>query len=168
MIHKWRAGNAVKRFHTVRRLGVETVGHHSANVCGVLLSLDPNVSRDLLVAALMHDLPEQHTGDVPAPAKWAQKTLAGELVWAEDYWWAEHSEMQHLVLSLSEWEHGMLKLADMTDLVLSCVEEKRMGNQYAIPLLNRGVNYIRNLDVNKEYKDRALMMVREAEQHVSE
>lgn len=167
MIHKWRRGNEVKRFHTVKRLREETVGHHSANVCGILLALDKHCSRDLLVAALTHDLAEQHTGDVPAPAKWESDNLRNTLRHVEVNWLVEHVE-PHLTGGTSLWEEAMLKLADMTDLVLSCIEEKRMGNAYAVPLINRGMEYIRDLQVNEEYKQKALQMIQEAEQHVSE
>ncbi len=169
MIHKWRRGNEVKRFHTVKRLREETVGHHSANVCGILLALDPDCSRELLVSALIHDMPEQYTGDVPAPAKWDNERLKTELARAEDYWWVAESDMlAETLVKIDGKELALLKLADMTDLVLSSIEEKRMGNAYSIPLINRGMEYIHYLPVDERYKQKAMKMVREAEQHVSE
>jgi len=62
-------GSEVKRFHTLTTLQTETVGHHSHGVACFTLLLDPDASRQLLLAALFHDLAEQYTGDIPSPAK---------------------------------------------------------------------------------------------------
>ena len=62
-------GAEVKRYHTVTTLQCETVGHHSHGVAMLCVVLCPTATRALLLAALMHDLAEQATGDIPSPAK---------------------------------------------------------------------------------------------------
>ena len=59
-------GSEVKRFHTLTTHQLETVGHHSHGVACLTLMLNPDASRELIIAALFHDLAEQHTGDVDA------------------------------------------------------------------------------------------------------
>ena len=63
------AGAEVLRYHTVQTLQRETVGHHSHGVACLVLLLDPQASARLLRAALLHDLAEQCTGDIPSAAK---------------------------------------------------------------------------------------------------
>lgn len=147
MIVDIRRGYNVKRFHTTHRTQEETVGHHSANVASLLLAIDPDISRACLVAALMHDVPEGYTGDVPAPVKWAHPELAAELNAAE----MAHTEDVGLPTPhLSPYELRMLKLADMLDLVLSSIEERGRGNLYANELIRNGKKYISEMNLTRE------------------
>ena len=133
---------AVTRYHTHPRLRTETVGHHSANVCAILLRIEPNCARDLLVRALMHDVPEYYTGDVPAPAKWDSPDLKDELDRREGYYIVKHSIPDP---ELTPQQGTLLKAADMLDLVLSSIEEVKMGNSYANKLVSTGREYIMGL-----------------------
>lgn len=144
MISELRAGMAVRRYHTRLRIKEETVGHHSANVCAILLRLDPNVSRELLINALLHDVPEFYTGDVPAPAKWGHPEVKAALEDAEDHFKTEHSIPEYY---MTEDDRTMLKLADMLDLVLSSYEEANLGNKYAEYVASVGIDYIMGLSL---------------------
>ena len=146
MITELRGGTAVERFHTTGRLSRETVGHHSCNVALLLLRLDPNCSRELLVAALTHDLAEVATGDVPATAKWDNPGLAKELKYSEAQWELDH-DVPGARDFLSDKEIQLLKVADMADLVMSCVEESKRGNQYAVALVNNGMNWLQKCEL---------------------
>lgn len=160
MITEFRRGNNVKRFHTTRRIQGETVGHHSANVCAILLRLYPNISRDLLVAALVHDLPEQVTGDIPAPAKWGDLILRDCLYDAETEFINDNDIPDP---ELTPQELSMLKIADMTDLVLSCLEEINMGNKHARELLNNGLDWIEGNVPHGEVHGRICLMIKEVQ-----
>lgn len=61
----------VRRFHTHQRLGAhgQTTGHHQWGAAALILGLHPNPSRELLAAALTHDVGEFVTGDRPYPFK---------------------------------------------------------------------------------------------------
>ena len=61
----------VRRFHTHPTLGArgQTTGHHQWGVAAIILGLHPNPSRELLSAALTHDVGEFVTGDRPYPFK---------------------------------------------------------------------------------------------------
>lgn len=137
LIKMIRNGNKVKRYHTVDTLVVETVGHHSANVAHLVMTLDPDCSRNLIVAALNHDLTEQFTGDVPATAKWASARLT-ELLKS-----LEATYMGPLEVELTEDERCVLKQADMLDLCLKCLEEYQLGNKQITPLIRRGLRFLR-------------------------
>ena len=150
MITEIRKGLNVKRFHTTVRIQEETVGHHSANVAAILLRLEPDCSRDVLVAALMHDVDEVYTGDVPAPFKWdnpdAKHALA---VGGMDYVDKHDIPYPHL----SEHDANLLKLADMADLVLSSLEELNRGNRYAKELITNGQNFIKKMYLDSKVTD---------------
>ena len=121
-----RTFGATQRFHAERIVGSkETVFHHSASTALILITvLGEECSRELIKAALMHDLEEGITGDVPAPVKWS---LDGAL---------EKLEKQILEFygicypDLSEHDKDLLKAADFLDAVFTCLEQRLMGNQF--------------------------------------
>ena len=139
MITEIRKGFNVKRFHTSNRIQAETNGHHSANVCAIILRIDPNCSRDVLIAALMHDVPEAYTGDVPAPFKWENPDAKHALEVGEMDYVDKHS-IPHP--HLTDGQMQLLKFADMMDLVLSSLEEMGRGNNYARELVTNGARYL--------------------------
>lgn len=158
MINELRLGMAVKRFHTTHRTQQETVGHHSANVCAILLRLEPNVSKDVLVRALMHDVPEYYTGDVPAPFKW-DNTEAKSALNTGELRYIRANDIPHPELDI--YELALLKLADMLDLVLSSLEEVNRGNAYAIKLVENGKRYLENLPAYEKYSVKVKKMIEE-------
>lgn len=158
MITEIRNGHNVKRFHTTERIREETVGHHSAGVASIILRLDPECSKDILVAALMHDVPEAYTGDVPATAKWDHDGLADCLAEMEI---AYINGVNIPDVALTVEEMYLLKLADMLDLVLSSLEEMGRGNQYARQLVENGQKAIESMDVSDEIMNQVGLMVME-------
>ena len=134
MIKEMRNGTAVKRFHTTTRIREETVGHHSCNVALLILRLEPECSKQLLELALKHDLIEQYTGDLPAPFKWTFPRMSELLTACEDV--TAHRTGLELPIVSSD-ELSLLKTADTLDCMFSCLEEMRMGNQYARELYIR-------------------------------
>jgi 5'-deoxynucleotidase YfbR-like HD superfamily hydrolase len=132
-----RNGMRVRRFHTVDLLVSETVGHHSANVAMLCHVLHPDASKELILAALTHDLVEQHTGDIPATAKWEHPTLAMCLAAIEDV----RTEYE---FELTDIERRVMKQADMLDLCYKCMEEMSMGNMTVLPILQRGMLHLRS------------------------
>jgi len=143
-VYQSRACNNVRRFHTRERIREETVGHHSANVCAILLYLNPEIPRTCLVYALMHDWPEHFTGDVPAPAKWADEDLSNSIQRLEGMFW---QDLGAYPPEITEDEKMYLKLADMLDLVLSSYDECHRGNQFATELVQNGIQYIADMDL---------------------
>ena len=86
----------------------------------------PDCSRDLILAALGHDLAEHLVGDVPATAKWRWPELKNSVDQAE------YRVMREMGLiheeDLTEKDAQRLKIADMMELLWYCIEEIRLGN----------------------------------------
>ena len=136
----YRKGSEVSRWHTQRPVWPETVGHHSANVALLCdLISEGGCSRDLLYAALIHDLAEVATGDIPAPIKKAYGWLKKSAVAAEEDWFILHDiEPPHL----SENEALLLKACDTLDLCLKAHQEVSLGNQAFEQVFTNGVSYL--------------------------
>lgn len=140
-LRELRMAAAITRYHTARTLRHQSVGEHSFGVAQLVLYLAPNASQRLLSAALTHDLAELVTGDIPAPVKWDNPTMGAILTDLE----SKFNEKHGLRYQLSDEELLLLKWCDMAELVLWCIEELEMGNTYAAPLLNRGLDYLSGL-----------------------
>lgn len=138
-----RNGNAVKRWHTRRMLTSDTVGEHTANVLAIIFALDSRPSRNLLQAALYHDIAEQWTGDIPATAKWRSPMLKQVCDALEDEMMLENS-IQAPTLENDEWL--TLKWADMLDLLYRCFDEIELGNSTMHEVFKRGVDYLNEMD----------------------
>ena len=111
-----RNGMDVERFHTIPLAGRQTVGHHTANLIGLIfLAYRPAMPPVyLLHAALVHDMPEAWTGDLPADVKkiinlkYELKDVEYEYL-AETLWQPEE---------LTGTEQQVLKVCDCLELVL--------------------------------------------------
>lgn len=131
------AGSEVVRYHTVTTLQRETVGHHSHGVACLVALLNPEASRELLLAALWHDLAEHQTGDIPSPAK--REYGIGDQV--------DKLERRLMIEAgvaypeLSAADSRVLKLADIAHGALFCVREMSLGNQRMRAVYNRYMSY---------------------------
>ncbi len=134
-------GAEVKRYHTHTTLREETVGHHSHGVALLCLLLRPDASARLLRAALLHDMAEQVTGDIPSPAK----RLYGLSEQVHE------REVQVLESSLWYWpeldadERRVLKFADLAQGALFCHREIELGNSRFSAIYDRYMHYYRSL-----------------------
>jgi 5'-deoxynucleotidase YfbR-like HD superfamily hydrolase len=91
----------------------------------------------LILAALLHDLAEHQTGDIPSPAK--HKYGIGEQV----------SQLEEVLLkdaglempSLHPEDARILKLADVAQGALFCMKEMSLGNSSIRGVFNRYIAY---------------------------
>lgn len=119
-------GGLVERFHTRAGLRPCTDAAHSHGVAMLCVFLSEVVpSAQLLMEALSHDLAEQYSGDMPAPAKWALGSERSEALER-----AVRSEYD-LLFPLTANERRTLELADALEGVLWCAHEVAMGNKKA-------------------------------------
>lgn len=137
-----RNAAAVKRYHTTRTLRTQTTGEHSAGVAAIIMCICPEPSANLLMAAIKHDTPELATGDLPATAKWENPQLAAQLAISEETFLRKHDIDMPL---LSAEEGRMLKFADYGELVFWVLEEIALGNNFAWPMLKRGIDALKEL-----------------------
>tara|TARA_R110000765_G_scaffold20749_2_gene53649 strand:- start:347 stop:865 length:519 start_codon:yes stop_codon:yes gene_type:complete len=136
-----RYGGAVIRYHTARSHRAQSVAEHSWGVAQLVLGVIPEPSRELLKAALNHDLPELWTGDVPAPTKWAFPVIADALKDAESQFHDAFATHYHI----TEVEQRILKFCDMAELVLWALEERKMGNRYMEEVIENGMEVLEDM-----------------------
>lgn len=118
-------GGSVKRFHTMRTLTENTVGEHSHGVAFFCLLLaGDKVTTGLLRAAILHDMAEYKTGDMPS----FSKRIIGmrqELGHVEDL----ILDSVDLGFDLTPYEAAVLKLADCADGMLFSIREMMLGSR---------------------------------------
>lgn len=122
----------VKRLHTVPTLVECTVGQHvygSLVLAVELAILNPDARLEAVMRALLyHDAAELHTGDVPAPTKRANRTLAMELETMELDW--NYDMRLPMPADLTVLEVLMVKACDVLDLAYTAIHESIMGNAH--------------------------------------
>ena len=117
-----RQGGQVRRFHNVQTTRMESVAEHSFHVawlCYILAERKP--SKDLVLAALAHDLPEGTLGDLPAPTK---RLIGAPLQKLEE----QMLDKFGLNFKLNESDRNIMKQADILDGMLYCLKERTLGN----------------------------------------
>ena len=138
------AGAEVKRYHTVTTLISETVGHHSHGVAMLCLLFKPDAERELLFAALCHDLAEHQTGDIPSPAK-REFGIGGRV-----------DELEERLMSyvgihmpnLSTEDKRILKLADIAQGAMFCARELSLGNKRMRAIFDRYISYAEEMSLD--------------------
>ena len=146
-IDRMRLGGHVRRFHTRQTIGHQTVAEHSWGVAMMCYHLSEGEgfgagmdapSKNLIFAALTHDVAEYDTGDVPATAKWANAHLQQILNRAE----SDVNGELGLLVHLSTFDMYVFKAADMLELMWFCYEQLKMGNQNLEDIWINGRNWL--------------------------
>jgi 5'-deoxynucleotidase YfbR-like HD superfamily hydrolase len=118
-------GTQVRRFHTMPTVTENNIGQHSHGVAMIcFLIMEYQISKELLLKALTHDMAEQYTGDVPSPSKRALG-VRKEFGEVEDQLLATVNFLVHV----TPLEEQVLKLADCADGMLFCARERMLGNR---------------------------------------
>lgn len=133
-------GGKTKRFHTADTLTHQTVAEHSFGVAWLCHLLLPNARKDLILAALAHDLAEHVVGDVSSVFKKAHPEVRASLQVLEDKLLKEHG--MGFEAGLTDDERRVLKVADLMDGMLFCLRERSMGSKIAIEIYNNFKNYV--------------------------
>lgn len=158
-------GLYVHRAHTVSLIHEETVGHHSAHVAAIIIWIMHPVtpSGSLLRAAILHDVAEGYTGDIPANVKIDHPNLRTLLHRIETDWWEERGWTDPS-LRLDSDEALLLKIADYLSLGRMCAHERLMGNRLINNMQNNIREYLMKLvgngaAIDSRYRDRVLELV---------
>jgi 5'-deoxynucleotidase YfbR-like HD superfamily hydrolase len=146
-------GGRVQRYHTCDFTLKQTVAEHSYGVAWICHILRPNARKELILAALAHDIGEQATGDVRADAKKSSRVLKEELDRIE----ARFLEERKLAFEafLSEEERRVLKFADILDGMIFCLREKLSGSLMADPIYGRFREYLLALEPEEDVRELA-------------
>ncbi len=128
-----RMAGCVERYHTWPHLRKQTNAEHSWQVARLVLAIWPECRRELLVHALVHDIGEIGTGDIPFPVKRDNPEVKKATDMVE--------RRAHLTMCIpwslpappntTNLERKVLKIADMMDMWEWSLQEQAMGNQFA-------------------------------------
>lgn len=134
-----RYAGLVTRYHTWTRIREQSVAEHSWQVARILLAVWPKAPRHLVIHALVHDLGEQGTGDLPWPVKARNAVVKAEIDELEA---AHHLSMCHPwglppTLMLAPEEKATFKLAEEIEMCEWAWSEMNLGNQRASLVLRR-------------------------------
>ena len=128
IIHKIRAvreGGKTERTHTTPHHGSYSVAEHSWGVATLLAILHPDPSRNLILAAMCHDVHERWTGDMPAPIKWCLGNVTkDELKRLESSIESSLGIKFYLPAEDLKW----LKACDMLEFWLWIMDQRALGN----------------------------------------
>lgn len=133
-------GGKTKRFHTADTATSQTVAEHSFGVAWLVMVVFPAARKELILAALSHDLAEHLVGDVSSPTKRKYPALKAALDVAEHTLLAEAG--LDYESGLSNLELKILKLADMLDGMLYCIRERKMGSTMCVEVYNNFHSYV--------------------------
>lgn len=137
-------GGSSTRYHTMTVHDRQTIADHSfgvAWICEILTNR--SASKELIMAALAHDLAEHKVGDIPAPAKRALnlKVMYDSLEQNE----LDDAEIGIYARLLSEDEKVVLRFADMLEGMIFCLKERRMGNIHVSVAFKNFRDYVSEL-----------------------
>ena len=161
LIEYYNRLDSITRCNCLPRIKVNTVKAHTAGVAFACLIIADYEERqgasvnleDLLTGAVVHDMEEVFTGDVPYPFK----NIKGVRKKLKE---AISDKMEGLLsnyLSLYlKWENAksndiegrILAYADMLDLMIYCKQEIELGNNYMFPVIEEAMNVSSTLNLS--------------------
>ena len=133
-----RLGGEVKRFHTQPMLREHLVSSHSWGVAMCVQAIDPHCRKELIMAALEHDVHEHITGDVNSITLRLYPELKKVMMDIE----RKVNKKLGIHTELYANEFQILRTADLGDLVLCCLHEYEMGNKKALVIVAGGLSYL--------------------------
>lgn len=135
------SGGNSTRFHTVDVHNRQCIGNHSFGVAWLCeLITQGAASKNLIMAALAHDLAEHVVGDVPAPAK--RSMGIGKLYEAAEYIQLSQAGLSPYFDKLTPLESEVLKLSDCFEGMIFCLRERKLGNRNVDDIFGRYVSYV--------------------------
>ena len=134
----------IKRYHTHPIIGEQTVGDHTYGLVQILRHItEDGCSKNLMIAALDHDVLEFFTGDIPHPAK----RMFPELKQVLDEIEKSAADVNNMVeySNLGEGEKLMLHCADLLEMGFYGAYQIKMGNTFGADIVGAIVQAIENL-----------------------
>jgi 5'-deoxynucleotidase YfbR-like HD superfamily hydrolase len=121
-----RRGGNVRRLHC-EPMEAYTCAQHCHGVAMILYYAFDDPAPELIKAALVHDLAEDFSGDMPAPAKWASPELRQILHNLE----TNALQTRGVLVALTPEQEKALHAADYLELDMYCLEQRTRGNSNA-------------------------------------
>ena len=149
----------VKRWHTVDTVATQNVADHTYGVMATLVYItDGEASKELLLAALYHDVLEGITGDLPHPFK---KLCPDEVIRMEGI--AANQLPEGFESIITQDEMDMLKVADLLEMGVWATYELVLGNAGALKIMVNILRALSGMTVN----DRAMVIIESLEANVA-
>lgn len=137
-------GGSSTRYHTASVQNRQSIADHSFGVAWFCeLITQGKASKNLIMAALAHDLAEHMVGDIPSPAKRALN-LSGQFQALEDRY-LEGAGLMHYFDNLYGEDAVILKISDMLEGMMFCLKERRLGNRNVEVIYGRFSSYVAQL-----------------------
>jgi 5'-deoxynucleotidase YfbR-like HD superfamily hydrolase len=137
---KVREASRVKRYAVDPIIGEDTVGHHSQGVAVLMIIFLEDLSKELLKAAITHDMAERWCGDLPAPFKWANKDFCGKHA---EYEAAKLIELK-FAWQLSTLDTMYLRIFDVLDACLFGYQQYLLGNKHGAKIFRACFEWFSN------------------------
>lgn len=149
-------GGLSKRYHTVETLKEQNIAEHSFGVAWLCeLLTQGQASKDLIMAAMAHDLAEHIVGDIPSPIKRELGTVGKSAFERLEHGYLKTAGLYSYEENISYAEALTLKLADMMDGMMFCLREKRLGNKGVDIVFERFTSYAGELLEKRESEESA-------------
>lgn len=137
-IHDVLKSGDVERFHNAVGISKQLNSSHSWGVALLCQYFDPNCSKELILAAIVHDCAEFKTGDLPAPVKWKYPEIRDIFHKYEK----EVLEKMGIKITLTPEETALLKTCDRLEGMRYCVARMEMGEHGAIRPFFKWYNFL--------------------------
>lgn len=136
----------ITRYHTWRVIRAQSNGEHSCQIQRIMLCIDPNVSRRLLIYAVLHDIDES-VGDIPYPFKKNNPDLKAAFNRVALEMRRGMEETHHIprLPVLDEIEEKFFKICEYIEMWEYGITEVNMGNLYAVLIAERCILAASNL-----------------------
>lgn len=134
-----RAAGEVRRYHTWAVIKDQNVASHTWQILRILLTIWPNVPRNVLVYVLVHDMGEM-SGDIQFPFKLMFTELKIGSDKAETHVRNEQGKRlgaPRETHPLSPFERQVFKACDNLEMWEYSIRERNMGNLYANIMISR-------------------------------
>jgi len=142
------ASGNVCRWHR-EELPAQSVAAHSWRACIIAWGL--GASKEVIEALMFHDVDELYTGDIPADMKWQAPEDFRRILHSMSMKWREANSVPEPWLN--DRRQKLLKLADWSEALLYCVEQRRQGNQCAALIFWRLFYRCEDLAFDKHHTD---------------
>lgn len=129
-----RLAGEVVRYHTWPTHRRQSVGEHTWQVLRIYWQIFGPPSPEVTTDILWHDAPELVTGDPPFPIKACNPALKAEYDRLEPRALADMGGRRGV--ELTAYERRRIKCCDLLEMHEFGVQELRMGNEYARPIVS--------------------------------
>lgn len=133
----------VNRYHVQPIIGEQNVAHHSWGVAMLYDMICPNPTYEGLRECILHDSAELFMGDAPFQVKSSYKAV-------KDLYDDLEVFIRNEVGLPEEHHDPYIKVCDMLELCMFAYYQTTLGNVNFRVVFQRGIEYIKELDVVKE------------------